>query len=105
MIIVKTPLRISFVGGGSDLFAYYSKAEGQVISATIDKYVYIIIKKRFDDNIYINYSKKECVEEVNQIKHDLVREAMKKTGVNLELKSQHSQIFHLPDRDLEVQVL
>jgi len=81
MLIVKTPLRISFAGGGSDLKTYYSKKPGEVVSATINKYIYVIIKKRFDQKIYINYSKKECVSNVNQIKHDLVREAMVKTGV------------------------
>ena len=81
MIIVKTPLRVSFVGGGSDLKAFYSKKDGQVICTAIDKFVYAIVKERFDEMIYINYSKKECVENVSEIRHDLVREAMKMTGV------------------------
>jgi D-glycero-alpha-D-manno-heptose-7-phosphate kinase len=82
MIIVKTPLRISFVGGGSDMKAFYSKMEGRVVCTTIDKFVYAIIKERFDDMIYINYSKKECIRDVSEIRHDLVREAMKMTGVS-----------------------
>jgi len=81
MIIVRTPLRISFVGGGSDMKAYYSKNDGKVVSTAIDKYVYAIVKERFDDKIYINYSSKECVESIDDIQHDLVREAMKLTGV------------------------
>ena len=81
MIIVRTPLRISFVGGGSDMKAYYSKKDGKVVSTAIDKYVYAIVKERFDDKIYINYSRKECVESIDDIQHDLVREAMKLTGV------------------------
>jgi len=81
MIIVRTPLRVSFVGGGSDLKAFYSQKQGQVICTAIDKYVYAIVKERFDDMIYINYSKKECVNRVSEIRHDLVREAMKITGV------------------------
>jgi len=81
MIVVRTPLRISFVGGGSDLKSFYEKQDGMVISSAIDKYVYVIVKERFDDLIYINYSKKEIVENVDDIKHDLVREAMKMTGV------------------------
>lgn len=52
-----------------------------VLSSAIDKYVYVIIKGRFDDKIYINYSKKECVDSVDSIAHDLVREAMRITGV------------------------
>ncbi len=82
MIIVKTPLRISFVGGGSDMKGFYSKKEGKVIGSTIDKFVYAIIKERFDEMIYINYSKKECIRDVSEIRHDLVREAMKMTGVS-----------------------
>jgi D-glycero-alpha-D-manno-heptose-7-phosphate kinase len=81
MIIVRTPLRLSFVGGGSDLKAYYKQKNGMVINSAIDKFVYIIVKERFDDKIYINYSKKECVDYVDEIKHELVREAMKITGI------------------------
>ncbi len=81
MIVVKTPLRISFVGGGSDMQAYYRHRPGKVVCSAIDKFVYAIVKERFDDMIYINYSRKECVESVDQIRHDLVREAMRITGV------------------------
>lgn len=81
MIIVKTPLRLSFVGGGSDIREYYRQKTGKVICTAIDKFVYAIVKERFDDMIYINYSRKECVDKVSDIRHDLVREAMKLTGV------------------------
>jgi D-glycero-alpha-D-manno-heptose-7-phosphate kinase len=81
MIIVRTPLRLSFVGGGSDIKAFYQQKDGMVINTAIDKFVYVIVKERFDDKIYINYSKKECVDHVDEIEHDLVREAMKITGV------------------------
>jgi len=81
MIISKTPLRISFAGGGSDLPSYFEKEPGKVISSSINKYVYVIIKERFDDMIYINYSKKEIISSVDNIEHSLVREAMKKTGI------------------------
>ena len=69
MIIVRTPLRLSFAGGGSDLKAFYEKKDGMVISSAIDKFVYVIVKNRFDDRIYINYSKKECVDLVDEIEH------------------------------------
>src|SRR4030066_1182498 len=82
MIISQTPLRISLVGGGTDLKSFYSLEDGMVLSSAIDKYIYVIVKERFDEKIYINYSVKEIVDEVSEIKHDLVREAMKKTGVN-----------------------
>jgi len=82
MIIVKTPLRISFVGGGSDMAAFYRKETGKVVCTAIDKFVYAIVKERFDDMIYINYSRKECVDRVSEIQHDLVREAMRLTGID-----------------------
>jgi len=69
------------VGGGSDLKAFYEQTDGMVVSSAIDKFVYVIVKERFDDKIYINYSRKECVDHVDEIQHDLVREAMKITGV------------------------
>jgi D-glycero-alpha-D-manno-heptose-7-phosphate kinase len=81
MIISQTPLRISFAGGGTDIKDYYRQHEGWVISSAIDKYVFVIINDRFDNDIYINYSQKERVSQVADIRHDLVREAMKKTGV------------------------
>ncbi|MDO8638401.1 MAG: GHMP kinase [Candidatus Daviesbacteria bacterium] len=81
MIITQTPLRISFAGGGSDLLEFYGQHGGAVISSAIDKYIYIIVKKRFDDLIVLNWSKKETVESVDQIEHELIREVMRKTGV------------------------
>lgn len=81
MIIVRTPLRISFLGGGTDFEDFYVRYGGAVLSTAIDKSVYIIVKERFDDMIYINYSKKEIVESVNDIQHGLIREAMRLTGV------------------------
>ncbi len=82
MIISKTPLRMSFFGGGSDLPAYYNHFPGSVISSSIDKYVYVIIKERYDNKIYVNYSKKEIVDNVDEIQHDLVRESLKMANIN-----------------------
>ncbi|RKY62863.1 MAG: GHMP kinase [Candidatus Latescibacterota bacterium] len=81
MIITQTPLRISLAGGGTDLEAFYRYEDGMVLNMAIDKYVYVIVKERFDDKIYINYSRKEIVDSVDQIQHELVRESMRKTGV------------------------
>lgn len=81
MIISQTPLRISLSGGGTDFQEYYSQNEGFVVSAAIDKYVFVIIKERFDDLIYVNYTKKEIVSSINEIQHELVREALNKTGL------------------------
>ena len=81
MIITKTPLRISFIGGGSDLKDFYQETSGNVISSTIDKYIYVIVKKRFDKSIVLNYTKREIVENINEIQHELIKETMKKTGI------------------------
>ena len=84
MIITQTPLRISFAGGGTDLASYYAAREGFVVSAAIDKFAYVIVKERFDDLIYLNTMKKEIREDVSQVEHELIREAMRMTGVTKE---------------------
>lgn len=76
MIISRTPLRMSFVGGGSDLPAFYRRQKGAVLSTAIDKYVYVNINKKFDDGIRIAYSKNEEVDAVAKIEHRLVRASM-----------------------------
>src|SRR5215831_11252282 len=81
MIITQTPLRISFAGGGTDLAAYYAEREGFVVSTAIDKFAYVIVKERFADQIFLNYMKKEIRADVAEIEHELIREAMRKTGV------------------------
>ena len=81
MIITQTPLRIGLLGGGTDLPGYYREHGGRVLNCAIDKYVYVIVKQRFDDDIYVNYSKKEIVSRVEDLEHELVREAMRMTGV------------------------
>jgi D-glycero-alpha-D-manno-heptose-7-phosphate kinase len=82
MIITQTPLRIGLLGGGTDLPGYYRKHGGRVLNCAIDKYVYVILTQRFDDDIYVNYSKKEIVSHVDDLEHELVREAMRMTGVS-----------------------
>jgi D-glycero-alpha-D-manno-heptose-7-phosphate kinase len=81
MIVTQTPLRIGLVGGGTDLPDYYREHGGRVLNCAIDKYVYVIVKQRFDDDIYVNYSKKEIVSRVEDLEHELVREAMHMAGV------------------------
>ncbi|HEY3295954.1 MAG TPA: GHMP kinase [bacterium] len=81
MVITQTPLRLSLAGGGSDLAEFYKGGSGKVISTAIDKYIYVIVKERFDDKIVLNYSRREIVDEVSEIEHDLIREAMLRTGV------------------------
>jgi len=81
MIITQTPLRLGLLGGGTDLPSYYLAHGGRVLNCAIDKYIYVIVKQRFDDEIYVNYSKKEVVSSVEDLEHELVREAMLMTGV------------------------
>jgi D-glycero-alpha-D-manno-heptose-7-phosphate kinase len=81
VIITQTPLRVGLVGGGTDLPGYYREHGGRVLNAAIDKYVYVVVKQRFDDEIYVNYSTKEIVSRVEDLEHELVREAMHMAGV------------------------
>ena len=81
MIISRTPLRISLGGGGTDLKEFYQNEFGAVTSLAINKYIYITINKRFDRSIRICYSQLEITDDVDKIKHNLVREAMKLVGV------------------------
>jgi D-glycero-alpha-D-manno-heptose-7-phosphate kinase len=81
MIISRTPLRMSFVGGGSDLPVFYRKYGGAVLSTAIDRYVYVTVNRKFDDRIRLSYSRTEEARTVNHIKHALVREGLKLTGI------------------------
>src|SRR5687768_15804448 len=81
MIITQTPLRISFAGGGTDFKGYYDQNGGCVLSTAIDKYIYVIVKERFDTRIRVGYSRTEMVDSVEQIEHELVREAMRTVGI------------------------
>ncbi len=80
MIISRTPLRISFVGGGTDIRKYYEKETGGVLSTTIDKYLYVAVKQQLDFVDYkyrINWEKTEFKNEIDEIEHPIVREALK----------------------------
>ena len=76
MIVSRTPLRMSFVGGGSDLPSYYRKEGGAVISTSVDKYVYVTVNKKFDDGIRLSYSVTENESNVQKIKHPIVRSTL-----------------------------
>jgi len=82
MIISRTPLRVSFAGGGSDLAAYYRKrGHGSVVSTATSIYVYITVNKKFDDLIRVSYSKTEMVDAVDKVEHNIIREALKLVGI------------------------
>jgi len=82
MIIVRSPLRITLGGGGTDLPSYYRDHEGFLIAAAIDKYVYVTILKAFTSDFIIRYSANELVSSVDAIRHPIVREACKLAGVH-----------------------
>jgi D-glycero-alpha-D-manno-heptose-7-phosphate kinase len=77
MIIVRSPLRISLGGGGTDLDSYYRDHEGFLIAAAIDKYVYVSVIKPFQSGIYLKYSEIEHVDAIDQVKHRIIREALR----------------------------
>lgn len=81
MIITKTPLRISFAGGGTDFEDYYREKGGAVVSAGINKYIYITVNRKFDNRIRVSYSKTEMVDEAAELHHELVRECMRLVGI------------------------
>ena len=82
MIVVQTPLRISFLGGGTDFPDFYLRDPGGVVSCTIDKSVFVILKSRFDARIRVGYTRTELVDCPQELEHDLVREAMAVAGVS-----------------------
>jgi D-glycero-alpha-D-manno-heptose-7-phosphate kinase len=82
MVMTRAPLRITFVGGGTDIPSYYEKRDyGSVVSAAINKYIYVTVNKKFDDQIRVSYSMTEIVDRVEEIKHPTVREALKCLGI------------------------
>lgn len=82
MIIVRSPLRISLGGGGTDLPSYYKEHEGFLIAAAIDKYIYVTINRPFLEGIYLKYSSIENVKKVSEIEHPIIREALTLQNLN-----------------------
>lgn len=87
MIISRTPFRISFLGGGTDLPSFYNEEEGAVLSTTINKYMYITINDRFDTSYRLAYSKTEICESVDQIEHKIFRCILGKYAERARLKN------------------
>src|SRR2546423_15011276 len=90
MIIARAPLRISLGGGGTDLPSYYREHGGFLVAAAIDKYVYINVHRRFVDGFLLKYSQLEEAATIEEIKHPIIREALRLSGVqerNLEITS------------------
>lgn len=81
MIIVQTPLRISFFGGGTDFPSFFMEEGGCVLSSAIDKFIYVTVKERFDRKLRIGYTQTEMVDQIDEIQHELIREALRTTGI------------------------
>jgi len=80
MIIARSPLRITLGGGGTDLPSFYREHEGFLVSAAIDKYVYVTVMRPFTEGIYLKYSQLEHVEKIADVKHPIIREALQMLG-------------------------
>ena len=93
MIITRSPMRISLGGGGTDLPSYYREHGGFVLSAAIDKYVYITLHETFQPEFLIKYSATEVVQTVDEIKHPIIREALRMVPVS----APHLEIVSLSD--------
>ena len=78
MILIKCPLRITFGGGGTDLPSFYNQTDGFLISATIDKYIYISLYEPFKDFLFLKYSNNEKVKKIKDIKHPIIKKVFEK---------------------------
>ena len=89
MIVTRTPFRVPLGGGGTDLPSYYSRHGGFIVSAAINRYVYIMLNRRFEDNLRVSYSQTEIADCAERVEHPIVREALKFVGIdrNLEIVS------------------
>jgi D-glycero-alpha-D-manno-heptose-7-phosphate kinase len=96
MITTKTPLRMSYVGGGSDFASFYKENDGAVLSTSIDKYIYVSINKKFDDRIRLSYSETENVDKASEIKHPIVREVL--SYLNIEKGVEIVSIADIPSQ-------
>jgi D-glycero-alpha-D-manno-heptose-7-phosphate kinase len=81
MIVTRTPLRMSFVGGGTDLPQFADEHGGAVVSTAIDQWIRVVVGRRFEGDVRVGYSQIELVSDVNAVQHDLVRETMRRTGI------------------------
>jgi len=94
MIITRTPVRIPIGGGGTDLPSYYSKYEGFLVTAAIDKYTYLTVDKRFESTSRLTYSKMEMVDKISEIKHPIIREAC--DMLNIEMGIEIHSLANIP---------
>lgn len=86
MIVSQTPLRFSFLGGGTDFPDFYLQHGGRVLTSAIDRYVFVIVKRRFDDQVRVSYTTTEIVAHASDVRHDLVRESLRSTALETGLE-------------------
>jgi len=86
MIVSRAPARISMGGGGTDLPSYYSEHGGFLLATSINKYIHILLNKRFEEDIRLSYSKTEIVDDVSKIEHRIFREALLYTGISRQIE-------------------
>ena len=98
MSIVQTPSRVSLFGGGTDFISFFREEVGCVLSSAIDKYIFVAIKERFDTKLRIGYTETEMVDEIRQIHHELIREALRLTGIErgVELRQWGISLLYVP---------
>jgi D-glycero-alpha-D-manno-heptose-7-phosphate kinase len=96
MILTKTPLRISLFGGGTDFPDFYKRNGGGVLSFAINKYIFVALSEKFDSGFRVSYSLNESVSEIDEIKHPLVRNSLKLTGISSPLEI--TSIAEIPSR-------
>ena len=80
MIITRTPYRVSFAGGGTDLPAFCEDEEGAVLSAAVRRHMYVTVAPRFEPTIRVSYTETEICDTVGEIRHSIIREALRRTG-------------------------
>ncbi len=86
MILSRAPVRVSMGGGGTDLPSYYEKFGGFLLAAGINKYVHILLNKRFEESVRLSYSKTEIVDDIKDIEHSIFRECLKYTGIKKQVE-------------------
>jgi len=96
LIISKTPLRLTLGGGGTDLPPYYSMHGGFVVTAALDKYIYVVVKRRFEEEIRLSYTITEIVKSIDDIRHPAVREGLRFLGLG-----SHLEIVSIADMPAE----
>ena len=94
MIIARSPLRITLGGGGTDLPSYYREHEGFLLSAAIDKYVFVTVTRPFTEGVYLKYSHLEHVDRIAQVQHPIIREGLKFVGLQDSASRNHNARRH-----------